>query len=172
MRIVFFGTPGFAAYSLEALVEAGLDVVGVVTAPDRPAGRGQKVQISAVKESALRLNLPLAQPEKLKSDEFAAQLRSWNPDLSVVIAFRMLPESVWNFPPLGTINLHASLLPDYRGAAPIQHALIQGETETGVTTFRLVHEIDAGDLLKQARLPIAPEETGGSLHDKLMVLGA
>ncbi|MFZ9755608.1 MAG: methionyl-tRNA formyltransferase [Bacteroidia bacterium] len=172
MRIVFFGTPGFAAYSLEALVESGLDVVGVVTAPDRPAGRGQKVQISAVKESALRLNLPLAQPEKLKSDEFAAQLRSWNPDLSVVIAFRMLPESVWNFPPLGTINLHASLLPDYRGAAPIQHALIQGETETGVTTFRLVHEIDAGDLLKQARLPIAPEETGGSLHDKLMVLGA
>jgi methionyl-tRNA formyltransferase len=172
MRIVFFGTPDFAAYSLRTIVNSGFDVVGVVTAPDRPAGRGQKLQASAVKQAALNLGLPIAQPEKLKSPAFQEQLNQWSPDISVVIAFRMLPEMVWSFPPLGTVNLHASLLPEYRGAAPIQHAIINGESVTGLTTFRLVHEIDAGDILLQAEVPIEEQETGGSLHDKLMMRGA
>lgn len=172
MRIVFFGTPEFAAHSLRMIVQSGYEVVGVVTAPDRPAGRGQKVQASAVKQAAVELGLPLSQPEKLKSAEFQAQLQEWHPDLSVVIAFRMLPMMVWSFPKWGTVNLHASLLPDYRGAAPIQHAIINGESLTGLSTFRLVHEIDAGDILLQAEVAIQENETGGSLHDKLMVRGA
>jgi methionyl-tRNA formyltransferase len=172
MRIVFFGTPDFAAHSLKSIVQAGFEVVGVVTAPDRPAGRGQKMQASAVKQAALDLGLPLSQPEKLKSPEFQEQLREWHPDLGVVIAFRMLPEMVWSFPAMGTVNLHASLLPDYRGAAPIQHAIINGETMTGLSTFRLVHEIDTGDVLLQDQVAIEDDETGGSLHDKLMIKGA
>ncbi len=172
MRIVFFGTPDFAAHSLKSIVEAGFEVVGVVTAPDRPAGRGQKMQASAVKLTAQDLGLPLSQPEKLKSPEFQKQLRAWRPDLGVVIAFRMLPEMVWSFPPMGTVNLHASLLPDYRGAAPIQHAIINGESMTGLSTFKLVHEIDTGDILLQDSVAIEDNETGGSLHDKLMIKGA
>ena len=135
MRIVFYGTTEFAANSLNKITQAGFEVVGVVTAPDKPAGRGQKLQSSAVKIAAIKLELPVSQPTNLKSDDFARQLQDWNPDLGVVIAFRMMPEKVWNFPPLGTVNLHASLLPDYRGAAPIQHAIINGETTTGVSTF-------------------------------------
>lgn len=172
MRIVFFGTPEFAAHSLKSIVQAGFEVVGVVTAPDRPAGRGQKMQASAVKLTALDLGLSVAQPEKLKSPEFQEQLRAWRPDLGVVIAFRMLPEMVWSFPPMGTVNLHASLLPDYRGAAPIQHAIINGESITGLSTFKLVHEIDTGDILLQDSIAIEEDETGGSLHDKLMIKGA
>ena len=172
MRIVFFGTPDFAAHSLKSIVVAGFEVVGVVTAPDRPAGRGQKMQASAVKLTAQDLGLPLSQPEKLKSPEFQKQLRAWRPDLGVVIAFRMLPEMVWSFPPMGTVNLHASLLPDYRGAAPIQHAIINGESMTGLSTFKLVHEIDTGDILLQDSVAIEDDETGGSLHDKLMIKGA
>lgn len=172
MRIVFFGTPDFAAHSLKSIVEAGFEVVGVVTAPDRPAGRGQKMQASAVKLTSQDLGLPLSQPEKLKSPEFQEQLRAWRPDLGVVIAFRMLPEMVWSFPPMGTVNLHASLLPDYRGAAPIQHAIINGESKTGLSTFKLVHEIDTGDILLQDSVTIEEDETGGSLHDKLMIKGA
>ncbi|MFM1898219.1 MAG: hypothetical protein RL577_459 [Bacteroidota bacterium] len=172
MRIVFFGTPDFAAYSLRAIIKAGFEVVGVVTAPDRPAGRGQKLQSSAVKQAAQDLGLPLSQPEKLKNAEFLKQLEDWCPDLGVVIAFRMLPEAVWSLPPMGTVNLHASLLPDYRGAAPIQHAIINGESMTGLSTFKLVHEIDTGDILLQDEVAIEENETGGSLHDKLMVIGA
>ena len=172
MRIVFFGTPEFAAHSLKSIVQAGFQVVGVVTAPDRPAGRGQKMQASAVKLTALDLGLSIAQPEKLKSPEFQEQLRAWRPDLGVVIAFRMLPEMVWSFPPMGTVYLHASLLPDYRGAAPIQHAIINGESITGLSTFKLVHEIDTGDILLQDSVAIEEDETGGSLHDKLMINGA
>lgn len=172
MKIVFMGTPDFAVASLDALVQANFDVVAVVTAPDKPAGRGQRLNESAVKKYAVEKSIPVLQPEKLKNPDFLAALKSFNADLQVVVAFRMLPEVVWNMPPKGTINLHGSLLPQYRGAAPINHAIINGEQESGVTTFFLTHEIDTGDIILSDRTPIAPDETAGELHDKLMVIGA
>jgi len=172
MRIVFFGTPEFAAHSLEKIVKEGFNVVAVITAPDKPAGRGRQLKASDVKEMAIQLNLPLLQPSNLKDPDFLNAFQNLNADLGVVIAFRMLPMSVWSAPKLGTINLHASLLPNYRGAAPIQHAIIQGEKITGVTTFFLKHEIDTGDLIDQEEVTIEENESGGSLHDKLMKVGA
>ena len=155
-RIVFMGTPAFAVASLSALLQAKMNVVGVVTAPDKPAGRGMQLQKSAVKKFALAHDLPILQPEKLKSPEFFEALKQWQPDLQVVVAFRMLPEQIWSFPPMGTLNVHGSLLPQYRGAAPINWAIINGEKETGVTTFQLQHAIDTGAILLQDRIPIAP----------------
>ncbi len=172
MRIAFFGTPDFAAYSLNKIVEAGFDVIAVITSPDKPAGRGQKMQESAVKSAAKALNLPVYQPSNLKSSEFVETFHGLHVDLIVVIAFRMLPEIIWNAPTRGSMNLHASLLPNYRGAAPIQHAIINGETETGVTTFFLKHEIDTGDIIERERVTIDPTDNASSLHDKLMVVGA
>ncbi|MCB9251265.1 MAG: methionyl-tRNA formyltransferase [Flavobacteriales bacterium] len=172
MRIVFYGTPDFAVTSLERILEAGFNLVAVVTAPDKPSGRGMKLKSSPVKECAVKHGIPVLQPQNLKSDEFEEQLKSLDPDLQVIIAFRMLPEKVWNFPEKGTVNLHASLLPQYRGAAPINRAIINGETETGVTTFFLKHEIDTGDLLLQKKVTINPDDTAGTLHDKLMNVGA
>lgn len=172
MRIIFMGTPDFAVASLSALLEAGENVIAVVTAPDRPAGRGQKLRESAVKEFAIAHQLPVLQPEKLKDPDFLNELKSLKADLQVVVAFRMLPEVVWNMPPLGTVNLHASLLPQYRGAAPINHAIIQGETQTGVTTFLLQHEIDTGHILMAEAVTIGPEETAGELYVRLMKTGA
>jgi len=171
-KIVFMGTPDFAVASLKALLNAKMNVVGVVTAPDKPAGRGMQLQQSAVKQFALAHQLPIAQPEKLKSPEFFAQIQAWQPDLQIVVAFRMLPESIWSFPPMGTLNVHGSLLPKYRGAAPINWAIINGEKETGVTTFRLQHAIDTGDILLQERIPIDPDMTAGALHDIMMEVGA
>lgn len=171
-RIVFMGTPPFAVASLDALVGAGLDVAAVVTAPDRPAGRGQQLRMSAVKERALALGLPLLQPEKLRSPEFHAQLDAIGASLYVVVAFRMLPQLVWARPSLGTINLHASLLPDYRGAAPINWAVMNGEQRTGVTTFFIQEAIDTGAILLREGTSIAPEETAGELHDRLMTIGS
>ncbi|MCX2495487.1 methionyl-tRNA formyltransferase [Pedobacter sp. PF22-3] len=172
MKIVFMGTPDFAVASLDALVQANFDIVAVVTAPDKPAGRGQKLNESAVKKYAVEKGIPVLQPEKLKNPEFIEELRSYKADLQVVVAFRMLPEVVWNMPPKGTINLHGSLLPQYRGAAPINHAIIKGEKESGVTTFFLTHEIDTGNIILSDRTPIADDETAGDLHDKLMQIGA
>ena len=172
LRIVFMGTPDFAVASLEALVKAKCNIVGVITAPDKPAGRGMKITESAVKKYAVRKNLIVLQPKKLKNAEFLEDLRSLKADLQIVVAFRMLPESVWNMPPLGTINLHGSLLPQYRGAAPINWAVINGEKETGVTTFKLKHEIDTGDILMQESFPIDENETAGDVHDKMKDIGA
>jgi methionyl-tRNA formyltransferase len=172
LRIVFMGTPEFAVASLEALVNSGCTIVGIVTAPDKPAGRGLKLHESAVKTYANEKGLRVLQPDKLRNTQFLEELRSLNADLQVVVAFRMLPEVVWNMPPIGTINVHASLLPQYRGAAPINWAVINGETETGVTTFKLKHEIDTGDILLQERIPIGENETAGELHDRLKELGA
>jgi methionyl-tRNA formyltransferase len=172
MRIIFLGTPDFAVASLQALIHHGLNVVAVVTAPDRPAGRGMKLQASAVKQYALSQNLPVLQPEKLKNEAFLEELAAYKADLQIVVAFRMLPEVVWSMPPLGTINVHASLLPEYRGAAPINWAIINGETETGVTTFRLQHAIDTGNILLQSRVAITDDDNAGTLHDKLMHEGA
>ena len=172
MKIVFMGTPDFAVASLDALVQANFDVVAVVTAPDKPAGRGQKLSESAVKKYAVEKGIAVLQPEKLKNPEFIEQLKSYQADLQVVVAFRMLPEVVWNMPPKGTINLHGSLLPQYRGAAPINHAIINGEKESGVTTFFLTHEIDTGNIILSESTPIADNETAGDLHDKLMHIGA
>lgn len=172
LRIVFMGTPEFAVASLDALVGGGYNVVGVVTMPDKPAGRGYKMQFSAVKEYALAHNLPLLQPEKLKNEEFLDSLRALHADLQIVVAFRMLPEVVWAMPPLGTFNLHGSLLPQYRGAAPINWAIINGEQETGVTTFFLQQEIDTGDLILQKRTPITDGDNAGTIHDRLMSIGA
>lgn len=172
MRIVFLGTPDFAVASLAAIVEAGYDVVGVVTAPDKPAGRGMQLQQSAVKKYAVAKGLKVLQPVKLRDPQFLEELKALQADLQVVIAFRMLPEVVWQMPPLGTINLHASLLPDYRGAAPINWAIINGEKESGVCTFFLKHEIDTGDILWQEKMPIGETTTAGELHDQLMHLGA
>jgi len=172
MRIVFFGTPDFAVASLEALIQANFEVVAVVTAPDKPAGRGQQLQSSAVKQYAETQGLPVLQPLKLKDPAFVEELMLYKPDLQVIVAFRMLPEVIWNLPPLGTFNLHGSLLPNYRGAAPIHWAVINGEIETGVTTFFLQHEIDTGDLLFQEREPIHPEDTTGDVYDRLMKRGA
>ena len=166
------GTPEFAVASLDALVSGGYNVVGVVTMPDKPAGRGYKMQFSAVKEYALAHNLPLLQPEKLKNEEFLDALRALHADLQIVVAFRMLPEVVWAMPPLGTFNLHGSLLPQYRGAAPINWAIINGEQETGVTTFFLQQEIDTGDLILQKRTPITDGDNAGTIHDRLMSIGA
>ena len=165
------GTPEFAVPSLRALVREGYNVVGVVTTPDREAGRGLKIHESDVKIAARELGLPILQPEKMRDETFQAALREWQPDLGIVIAFRMLPEPVWAMPRLGTFNLHASLLPQYRGAAPINRAIIDGQTETGVTTFLLNHEIDKGAIIAQRREPILPEDNVGTLYDRLMNLG-
>ena len=172
LRIIFMGTPEFAVTSLDALVKAGCKIVAVVTAPDKAAGRGMQLQQSAVKKYAVENNLPVLQPEKLKSPEFLEQLQSLKADLQVVVAFRMLPEGVWNMPPMGSVNLHGSLLPQYRGAAPINWAVINGEKETGVTTFKLKHEIDTGDVLLQESFPIGENETAGEVHDKMKEIGA
>lgn len=171
LRIVFMGTPEFAVPSLRALVAGGYNVVGVVTTPDKPAGRGRKLHQSEVKIAALELGLPVLQPEKLKDPEFVGAMQALRPDLGIVIAFRMLPEVIWAMPQLGTFNLHASLLPQYRGAAPINWAIINGETETGVTTFLLNHEIDKGGIIGQVRVPILPEDSVGTLYEKLMTTG-
>ena len=172
LRIVFMGTPQFAVTCLKALIENGYNVVGVVTAPDRPAGRGQQIHQSDVKKFALACKLPVLQPEKLKEESFLIDLKSLNADIQIVVAFRMLPDVVWGMPPMGTFNLHGSLLPRYRGAAPLNWAIINGDKETGVTTFLLKQEIDTGNILFQESVPIGSEETIGELHDKLMVVGA
>lgn len=172
LRIVFMGTPDFAVASLEKIIAAGHNVVAVVTAPDRPAGRGQKLLFSAVKEAALKHSLPVLQPEKLKNENFIADLKKLNADLFVVVAFRMLPEVIWSMPPKGTINLHGSLLPQYRGAAPINWAVINGEKETGVTTFFISHEIDTGNILENRKVEITEKDDAGTVHDKLMEIGA
>lgn len=172
LRIVFLGTPEFAVESLEAILDRGYNVVGVVTVPDKPAGRGHKMYQSPVKLCALSHGIKVMQPVKLKDPEFVEELRSLRADLFIVIAFRMLPEVVWSMPPLGTFNLHASLLPRYRGAAPINRAVMNGDTETGVTTFFLKHEIDTGDIISQERVEILPTDNVGDVHDRLMHLGA
>ena len=173
LRIVYMGTPEFAVASLRALMEGGYNVVGVITMPDKPMGRhGSILQSSPVKQYAESVGLPVLQPEKLKNEEFLQALRAWNADLQIVVAFRMLPEIVWNMPRLGTFNLHASLLPQYRGAAPINWSIIHGDTETGVTTFFLTHEIDTGKIIRQKRLPIADTDDVGKVHDALMAMGA
>lgn len=172
LRIVFMGTPAFAVESLRALVENDYNVVGVITAPDKPAGRGYKFQPPAVKEYALSAGLTVLQPENLKNEVFLGELRRLKADIQVVVAFRMLPEVVWSMPPRGTFNLHASLLPQYRGAAPINWAIINGEKETGVTTFFLKHEIDTGEIIFQEKVAIGENDDAGTLHDSLMTLGA
>ena len=170
--IVFLGTPDFAVSSLRALVDNGFSVVAVVTVPDKPAGRGLKLSESAIKQFAIQNNIPVLQPVKLKDPEFLKQLKSFRADIQVVVAFRMLPEMVWNMPPLGTINLHGSLLPQYRGAAPINRAIMNGETITGVTTFKLKQEIDTGNILLSEEISIGPDETAGELHDRMKETGA
>jgi methionyl-tRNA formyltransferase len=172
LRIIFMGTPEFAVASLHKLVEAGCNIVGVITAPDKAAGRGMELQQSAVKKYALERGLNILQPEKLKSPEFLEELKSLQADLQIVVAFRMLPEVVWSMPPLGTINLHGSLLPQYRGAAPINWAIINGEKETGVTTFKLQQEIDTGDILLAEKIAIRDDENAGELHDEMKEVGA
>ena len=172
LRIIYMGTPEFAVPALEKLVAAGWNVIAVITAPDKPQGRGQKLVGSPVKEAAERLDIPVLQPTNLKDPGFQQELKELAADLQIVVAFRMLPEAVWDMPPLGTFNLHASLLPNFRGAAPINWALIQGEKETGVTTFFLQHEIDTGNILFQEKVTILPEDNLGSLFEKLMSLGA
>ena len=171
-RIVFMGTPEFAVASLDALVQAGYNVVGVITAPDKPAGRGMKLTESAVKKYAVQHGLHVLQPEKLKNPVFLKELIALRADLQIVVAFRMLPEVVWNMPKMGTVNVHGSLLPQYRGAAPINWAVINGEKETGVTTFKLKHEIDTGDILLQESFPIGEDETAGEVHDRMKEIGA
>ena len=172
LRIIYMGTPDFAVEPLKTLVEAGKDVVAVVTMPDKPAGRGHKLQFSPVKEYALKAGIPVLQPENLKSPDFLQELASFNADLQIVVAFRMLPEAVWSMPKYGTFNLHASLLPRYRGAAPINWAVINGDKETGITTFFLKHEIDTGNIILQEKVAIDEEDNAGDVHDKLMYLGA
>lgn len=172
MKIVFMGTPDFAVASLDAICASGHKVVGVVTVPDRPTGRGLKVTASPVKQYALQHNLPLLQPERLRDLDFQSALQAWGADIFVVVAFRMLPQSVWAMPPMGTFNLHASLLPQYRGAAPINWAIINGEKETGVTTFLLNERIDEGSILMQQSAPIAPDDTAETLHDRLAEMGS
>ena len=172
MRIVFFGTPEFAAYSLKRIIKEGFEIVCVVTAPDKPYGRGRKLKSSEVKVVALENNIKILQPTNLKSEEFQNELKALNTDLGVVIAFRMLPENVWSMPKLGTVNLHGSLLPQYRGAAPIQHTIINGEKETGVTTFFLKHEIDTGNLILRRSTDIDDKITASELYNILMIIGA
>ncbi|MBK7128960.1 MAG: methionyl-tRNA formyltransferase [Crocinitomicaceae bacterium] len=171
-RIVFMGTPEFAVRSLELLSGAGFEIAAVVTVPDKPAGRGQQISMSAVKKFALEKGFTVLQPEKLKDENFLNSLQNLQADLFVVVAFRMLPEAVWNMPPKGTINLHASLLPQYRGAAPINWAVINGDTETGATTFFIEREIDTGKIIDRVKIPINPTDTAGTVHDKLMEEGA
>ena len=170
LRIIFLGTPEFATASLRALVESGYNVVAVVTMPDKPAGRGHQMQFSDVKKYALEAGIPVLQPEKLKDEAFVEELRSYHADLQIVVAFRMLPEVVWAMPRLGTFNIHGSLLPQYRGAAPINWAVINGDKETGLTSFMLKHEIDTGNMILQERIPIGDDENVGSVHDRLMEL--
>lgn len=172
LRIIFMGTPEFAVASLSKLVDEGCQIVGVITAPDKPAGRGMELQQSAVKKYALEKGLNVLQPEKLKDPQFLETLKSLNAHLQIVVAFRMLPELVWNMPPMGTLNLHGSLLPQYRGAAPINWAIINGEKTTGVTTFKLKHEIDTGDILLSKEIKIEEAENAGTLHDKMKEIGA
>lgn len=172
MKIVFMGTPDFAVQTLRVIIESGFEVVGVITMPDKPAGRGHKIKFSPVKQFALDNDLHLLQPQSLKDETFLCELRSLKPDIQVVVAFRMLPEVVWNMPPMGTFNLHASLLPQYRGAAPINWAIINGEKKTGATTFFLTHEIDTGKIILQREINILPTDNVGVVHDKLMFLGA
>jgi methionyl-tRNA formyltransferase len=172
MKIIFMGTPDFAVPSLKILLENNYEIVGVVTAPDKPAGRGLQLHQSAIKKLAVEKRLAILQPEKLKDSLFIQQLKSLNADLQIVVAFRMLPEEVWNMPPLGTYNLHASLLPKYRGAAPINWAIINGDSESGATTFKLKHEIDTGHILHQQKVNIGERMTAGELHDELMIRGA
>lgn len=172
LKIVYMGTPDFAVLPLKKIVEAGYEVVGVVTNPDKPAGRGQKLQESAVKKYALENGLKILQPEKFRDESFLQELAELKADLQLVVAFKMLPEVVWNMPPLGTVNLHASLLPDYRGAAPINWVIMNGERESGVTTFLLKHEIDSGNIIYQQKVDISETMTAGELHDALMVTGA
>lgn len=172
MRIVFMGTPEFAVPALDVLLRAGFQVPAVVTATDKPAGRGNKVHMSAVKQFAMKHKIPVLQPEKLRDPQFLGALQDLRADVFAVVAFRMLPEQVISIPRLGAVNLHASLLPDYRGAAPIQHALLQGETVTGVTTFFIRHAIDTGDIIFRQEIPIHPDEDAGQLHDRLMIAGA
>ena len=172
LRIIFMGTPEFAVASLDALVKGGCNIVGVITAPDKPGGRGMLLQQSDVKKYAVENKLNILQPEKLKDPAFLETLKSLNADIQIVVAFRMLPEVVWNMPPMGTVNLHGSLLPQYRGAAPINWAVINGEKETGVTTFKLKHEIDTGDILMQESFPIDKDESTGEVHDRMKIIGA
>ncbi len=172
LRIVFMGTPEFAVESLKALVENKYNVVGVVTVPDKPAGRGQKIKTSPVKDYAVEAGITVLQPEKLRNEDFLSELKNLNAHLQIIVAFRMLPEVVWNMPPMGSFNLHGSLLPQYRGAAPINWAVINGDKETGVTTFFLKHEIDTGNIIDQKKMPIEFTDNAGSVHDKMMVLGA
>ncbi len=172
LKIVFFGTPDFAVASLAALVDAGLNVIAVVTAPDKPAGRGLQLNSTPVKQYAVSKNILVLQPPKLKAPEFIEALKSLDADLHIVVAFRMLPELVWNMPPMGTVNVHGSLLPQYRGAAPINWAIMDGATETGVTTFKLKHEIDTGNILLHQKVEVLPDDNAGTVHDKLMVAGA
>lgn len=172
LRIVFMGTPEFAVASLDALVKAGCNIIAVITATDKPSGRGMKLNESAVKKYAVEHNIKVLQPVKLKDPLFLDELKALNADLQVVVAFRMLPEVVWNMPPMGTVNLHGSLLPQYRGAAPINWAVINGEKKTGVTTFKLKHEIDTGDILLQESFPVGEEETAGEVHDRMKDIGA
>jgi methionyl-tRNA formyltransferase len=172
LRIIYLGTPDFAVASLDVLVKNGYNIVGVITAPDKPSGRGLQLTQSAVKQYAVEHNLHVLQPTNLKDPAFLEEVRALKADLQIVVAFRMMPEVLWNMPPIGTFNLHASLLPQYRGAAPINHAIINGETETGVTTFFLKHVIDTGDIIFQERVSIGPDENAGELHDKLMAVGA
>lgn len=172
LRIIFMGTPDFAVASLDKLVQAGCNIIGVITAPDKAAGRGLQLQQSDVKKYAVEKGLNVLQPEKLKNPEFLNQLKALHADLQVVVAFRMLPELVWSMPPMGTINLHGSLLPQYRGAAPINWAIINGEKETGVTTFKLQQEIDTGNILLSEKIPIGDDETAGELHDRMKAIGA
>jgi methionyl-tRNA formyltransferase len=172
LRIVFMGTPEFAVASLQALVNNNFNVVGVITSPDKPSGRGMQLQQSAVKQYALANNLTVLQPEKLKNPDFIATLKELKADIQIVVAFRMLPEIVWNMPPMGTVNVHGSLLPQYRGAAPINWAIINGETETGVTTFKLKHEIDTGDILLQSKFSITQQDNAGTIHDTMKEVGA
>ena len=172
LRIVFMGTPEFAVASLAKLIAEGYEIVAVVTAPDKPAGRGQKIQYSQVKQYAIEKSIPILQPEKLRDLQFVEQLKKYNADLFIVVAFRMLPELVWRIPRLGTINLHASLLPQYRGAAPINWAIINGETESGITTFLIEKDIDTGNILLNKKVPIEPDDNAGNLHDRLMLAGS
>ena len=172
MKIVFLGTPDFAVASLKALFDNGFEIVGVVTMPDKKSGRGMKLQQSAVKKYAVEQGLYLMQPKNLKDKVFQQELRDLAADIQIIVAFRMLPDDVWQMPKYGTFNLHGSLLPDYRGAAPINWAIMNGETETGVTTFFLEHEIDSGEIIDNTRVEIGPDELAGELHDKLMKVGA
>lgn len=172
MRIIYFGTPEFAVLPLQKLVESGYSIACVVTAPDKPAGRGKKIQTSAVKDYALSTKIPLLQPQNLKDQNFISELKNYKANLFIVVAFRMLPPEVWEMPKFGTFNLHASLLPNYRGAAPINRVIMNGETKTGVTTFFLEHTIDTGEIILQKETEILPNENAGNLHDRLMKIGA